>query len=214
MGNTAFAKQHFFEVLHAQHRLESFNVFMEGKFGISPKMPERVRPLGYDLDSVMSKENMVVVDIGGGQGELLLELKEAYPYLKKENLVLQEFNASANPREGITAMDWDFKGPSLQPIKGADVYNLMHICHNVSDIECMRLLQKVAAAMEPHSRLWIQEFAKSLTNANIHAGMIAWLGGRERSSEEWHAMAEIAGLRVAFEGYANLGEGLVEMRKI
>jgi hypothetical protein len=162
----------------------------------------------------MSKENMAVVDIGGGQGELLLELKEAYPPLKRENLILQEFNAAANPRADITAMDWNFKGPDPQPIVGADFYNLMHICHNVSDIQCMRLLKKITAAMEPHSRLWIQEFAKFLTNANIHAGMIAWLGGRERSSEEWHAMAEIAGLNVTFEGYTELGEGLVEMRKI
>jgi hypothetical protein len=213
MGNTAFAKQHFFEVLHEQGRLESFNVFMEGKFGISRKVPDRVCALGYDLDAVLSKENMRVVDIGGGQGELLLELKEAYPRLKRENLILQEFNADANPRADITAMDWNFKGSDPQPIIGADVYNLMHICHNVSDIECMRLLKKIATAMEPHSRLWIQEFSKSLRNANIHAGMIAWLGGRERSSEEWHAMAEIAGLRVTFEVYAELGEGLVEMKK-
>jgi hypothetical protein len=44
--------------------------------------------------------------------------------------------------------------------------------------------------------------------------MIAWLGGRERSSEEWHGMAEIVVLKVSFEADPGLGEGLVEMRKM
>lgn len=214
MGNTAFANKHFYEVMHEQGRLESLNAFMEGKFGISRKVPERVRALGYDLNSMMRKNDLRVVDVGGGQGELLLELKEAYPNLKQENLILQEFNADANPRAGISGMDWDFKGPDPQPIIGADVYNTMHICHNLPDIDCMRLLKKLAAAMEPHSRLWIQEFPKTLTNSHMHACMIAWLGGRERSSEEWHSMAEIVGLRVTFEAYPELVEGLVEMQKI
>ena len=72
---------------------------------------------------------MIVVDIGGGQGELLLELREAYPQLRKRNLILEEFNAAANPRADVTAMVWNFKGLGPQPIVDADVYNVIHICH-------------------------------------------------------------------------------------
>lgn len=161
-------------------------------------MPARVGALVYDLNSVMSKDSMVVVDIGGGQGEMLLELKEAYPYLKRENPILQEFNADTTPRANITAMEWNFKGPELQLVTGANVYNLMHICHNLPEENCHD--------DGPNSRAWIQKFSKSLKNSNIHTGMITWFGGRERGSEEWHTMAEIAGLKVAFEGYAELGE--------
>jgi hypothetical protein len=106
MANSTFAKKNFYEVMHEQGRMESFNTFMEGKFGISPETPDRIRGLGYDLDAVMQKANVIVVDIGGGQGELLLELKETYPHLKKENLTLQEFNADPNLRANITSMEW------------------------------------------------------------------------------------------------------------
>jgi hypothetical protein len=67
--------------MHEQGRRESLNVFMEGKFGFSPKVPPRVHALGYDLEYVMQKDSPIVVDIDEGQGELLLELTESYPPL-------------------------------------------------------------------------------------------------------------------------------------
>ncbi|KAG0646106.1 3-O-methyltransferase 2 [Hyphodiscus hymeniophilus] len=81
----------------------------------------------------------------------------------------------------------------------------MHILHNLPDIDCMSLLKKNATAMGPHSRLWVHELPNSLRNSHIHAG-------RETSSDEWHAVAAIADLKVTFEAYPDLGEGLVEMR--
>jgi hypothetical protein len=75
-------------------------------------------------------------------------------------------------------------------------------------------MQRLAAAMKPYSRLLIHEFSKRLINSNMHAAMIASMAGRERSSKEWHAMAGLCGLKVTFEKYVDLGEGLVEMRKL
>jgi hypothetical protein len=84
LGDKELANQHTYSITATQGRLESFNTFMEGKFGKFGTMPERVEHLGYDLDSaVMSNESdIVLVDVGGGRGEMLLELKKAYPYLK------------------------------------------------------------------------------------------------------------------------------------
>lgn len=215
MGNQAFASEHMFSVMHEQGRMESFNAFMEGKFGLTTKMPARLRSLGYDLDSViLEKDNPItIVDIGGGQGQMLLEIKESYPQLTAENLILQEFNAAAYPRPNITAMDWDFKCDSPQPVKGATIYNFLHIFHNTPDIESIKCLKKISAVMQPHSRIFIQELPRIKGNAYMHASMIAFFGGRERSSKEWHAMAEIADLKVTFEAYPEKGEGLVEMMK-
>lgn len=216
MGNQTFATQHMFSTMHDQGRLESFNTFMEGKFGLSTKMPARIRSLGYNLDILMhDPENPVtVVDIGGGQGEMLLEIKESYPHLTAENLILQEFNADAHPRADITALDWDFKSDAPQPVVGATIYNFMHIFHNTPDIASIQCLKKIAAVMNSHSRIFIQEFTKSVGNANMHASMIAFFGGRERSSKEWHAIAGIADLKVTFEAYPEKGEGLIEMMKV
>ncbi|KAG9241112.1 putative O-methyltransferase [Calycina marina] len=215
LGNESGSKQSFYATLHDLGRLESFNTFMEGKFGISTKMPERVKGFGYDLDAVMSDmHSLVVVDIGGGQGMMLLELKEEYPHLTSKNLILQEYNPDSKPGSDITAMKWDAKTNSPQPILGAKVYNLMHVLHNTPDLEALDLLKKLAIAMAPDSRIWIHEFSHSLSNSSYHALMISLFAGRERTPTEWALMARLAGLRITFEHYAEVGEGLIEMMRL
>ena len=181
-------------------------------------VPERLKALGYDLRSVLggttAETSSTLVDIGGGRGEVLLEIKEAFPQLKASDLVVQEFNDDIGVVEGVTQVTWDFKAEdSPQPVQGALIYNLAHILHNLPDLEAARLLQKISVAMAPHSRLLIQEFPKNAGHAKMHATMIVLYGGRERSPSEWHQMATLAGLRVTFEVYPPFGEGLIEMRK-
>ena len=63
-------------------------------------MAERVKGFGYDLDAAVSgtEGTIVMVDIGGGKGKMLLEVKNAYPDLPSDSLVLEDHctgNASA-----------------------------------------------------------------------------------------------------------------------
>jgi len=213
-GNETFGSQHLYATMYDQGRMPSFNNFMEGKFVIAPSMPERVAALGYDLDAIIkSTTSPVIVDIGGGNGQMLLEIKAAYPELDYENLILEEYNAAIHPDTGIQTIEWDAKGDKAQPILGASIYSLMHIFHNTPDIETLVLMKKLYAAMDSNSRLLIHEFSKNLNYTNMHASMIAMMGGGERSSKQWHQLAELSGLKVTFEKYPELGEGLVEMRK-
>jgi hypothetical protein len=214
-GITKYAKQHLYATMYDQGRMPSFNYFMEGKFVIPAPMPERLKTLGYDLDAIIaSTSKPVIVDIGGGNGQMLLEIKEAYPQLGYDNLILEEFNAAIHPDKNIQAIEWDAKSNNAQPIVGATIYSLMHVFHNTPDIESLLLMKKLSAAMDANSRLLIHEFSKNLNYTNMHASMIAMMGGGERSSKQWHQMAEISGLKVTFEKYPTLGEGLVEMRKL
>lgn len=215
MGENALAKEHTYSIMARQGRMDSFNQFMQGKFGKFGRMPDRVKSFGYDLDSVISgmESPIVMVDIGGGKGEMLLEVKEAYPRLTASNLVLQEFNPDIGAISGLTLMEWDFKNGSEQPVTGAVIYSLMHIFHNLPDIGAMELMQKISRAMAPYSRLLIHEFSKNRNYGNMHSTMISLYGGRVRSSAEWHTLASACGLKVTFEAYPPTGEGLVEMRK-
>ncbi|KAI9848029.1 MAG: hypothetical protein M1837_001131 [Sclerophora amabilis] len=215
MGEERLAKEHTYSIMHLQGRMDSFNIFMEGKFGKFGRMPERVKGFGYDLDAAISgKESPVaVVDIGGGRGEMLLELKEAYPQLQPQNLVLQEFNAEFQTVPEVTMMDWNFKDKP-QPILGALNYSLTHIFHHLPDLDAMGLMQRISTAMAPHSRLLIHEFSKNTNHGKMHATMIDLYAGRLRSGIEWRQMAAIAGLEITFEAYPMAGEGLVEMKKI
>ncbi|KIW70225.1 hypothetical protein, variant [Phialophora macrospora] len=216
IGEERFANEHTYSIMHMQGRMPSFSRFMEGKFGKFGTMPDRVKSFGYDLGSAISgkESDVVIVDVGGARGEMLLEVKAAYPHLKKENLVLQDFHPDMVNGESLTIQHWDFKDDSPQPVRGALVYSLTHIYHNLSDLEALRLMKKVADAMEPYSTMLIHEFAKNPTYGKMHATMITLYAGRIRSSREWKQMAALVGLEVTFEVYPVAGEGLVEMRKL
>lgn len=225
IGENDLANEHFYSIINKQGRMPSFNIFMEGKFGKFGTMPERVKSLGYDLDSILpSKESnsnsdtaipMTIVDIGGGRGEMLLELKSTYPHLPQSSLILQDYHPDPINADKLTVTHWDFKDDkSPQPVVGALIYSLTHIYHNLPDLEALTLMKKLADAMGTHSRMLIHDFPKNRNYGKMHAAMIQMMGGRERSSREWKQMAAIVGLEVTFEAYPEAGEGLVEMRKI
>lgn len=216
IGEERFVNEHTYSIMHMQGRMPSFNVFMEGKFGSFGTMPDRVKGFGYDLDSVLrSKDSEIaIVDIGGGRGEMLLDIKEAYPHLGKQNLVLQEYLPDQTNADQLMVSHWNFKDDSPEPVQGALVYSLAHIYHNLPDLEALRLMKKVAEAMAPYSRMLIHEFSKNTTYGKMHATMIQLYAGRTRGSREWKQMASLVGLEVTFETYPVVGEGLVEMRKV
>lgn len=216
-GKEELAKQHTYSIMDCEGRLDSFNTFMTGKFFKAPKMPERLAGLGYDLSAVFREEqptSIAMVDIGGGHGEMLLEVKEAFPDLPSEGLIVQEYNSAITTIPGITLSSWNYKGHGdPQPIRGARIYSLSHVLHNLPDLDAAQLLKKMSDAMAPYSRLLIHELSKNANNAGIHAAMIELYGGRERYSKEWHQLAELAGLKVTFEACPTFGVGLVEMKK-
>lgn len=218
MGQEDLSHQHTYSIMGAQGRMDSFNQFMVGKFLKFGTFPERVAAAGYDLGAVLADfsgpDEVAMVDIGGGRGELLLEVQAAYPHLQASNLVVQEFNADIDEVPGVRLMEWNYKQEAEQPIQGARIYSLQHILHNLPDLDAVALLQKLSRAMGPSSRLLIIEYAKNMTYTNLHSSMIAFFGGRERSSAEWRQLASVCGLRVTFETYAQAGESLVEMKRV
>ncbi|KAG0152717.1 O-methyltransferase, putative [Penicillium digitatum] len=221
MGQSKLAEQHTYSIMETQGRMDSFNHFMVGKFLKFGTFPERARAMGYDLDVALTGDittgtgtgSATMVDIGGGRGELLLEVQAAYPYLGAEDLILQEFNADIGIVPGVRRMEWNYKEEAEQPVRGACVYALQHILHNLPDLDAVALLQKISHAMAPGSRVLIIEYAKNFTYTSLHASMIALYGGRERNSVEWKQMAGLCGLEVTFEVYVRAGESLVEMRR-
>ncbi|KAJ5129165.1 uncharacterized protein N7515_005204 [Penicillium bovifimosum] len=217
MGQSELADQHTYSIMEKQGRMDSFNQFMVGKFLKFGTFPERVKSMGYDLDGALNgdfaEDSAAMVDIGGGRGELLLEIKAVYPHLAG-GLIVQEFNAGINDVPGVRLMKWNYKESAEQPVRGACVYSLQHILHNLPDLDAVSLLQKISRAMGPGSRVLIIEYAKNMTYTSLHASMIALYGGRERSATEWRQLASLTGLEVTFENYVRAGESLVEMRKI
>ncbi|KAF5380189.1 hypothetical protein D9615_006186 [Tricholomella constricta] len=109
-----------------------------------------------------------VCDVGGGIGNMTLQLAKAYPKLR---LKLQDLpdriiqaqsevwpkecpEAIAENRIEFKALDF-FAGP---PIKGCDVYYLKNILHDWPTKECIKILRNVREAMTPDSRVLIHEY--------------------------------------------------------
>ncbi|KAJ0416329.1 S-adenosyl-L-methionine-dependent methyltransferase [Aspergillus carlsbadensis] len=219
MGNEKYAKEHTYAIMAAEGRMDSFNTFMMGKFGGLPSVSERLKSIEYDLESVLAEggpsTSTKIVDIGGGRGELLLQLKEAYPQIRNEDLIVEEFNDHLGDVSGVTLIRWNFKDKtSPQPIKGALIYNLSHVLHNLADLDAIRVLRRIALAMAPYSRILVHEDVRKTERAPVHTAMILLFGGRERTEPEWRLMAKLAGLEVTFAAFPRFAPGVIEFRTL
>ncbi|KAL4976240.1 O-methyltransferase [Aspergillus desertorum] len=199
MGNQKYA------IMAEEGRMDSFNIFMTGKFFEMESNAVRLQRLGYDIGSVLKsgrEDATKMVDIGGAD----LSLTE-------KDLVVEEFNNDIVYIPGINLAQWDFKSGDPQPIRGAVIYHLAHVLYNLPDLDAVRLLKKIHEAMAPYSRILAHEIARSTDTAFLHAAMMVLFGGRARSPAELGELAREAGLRVTFESFPKFGDDVLELMK-
>jgi hypothetical protein len=146
-----------------------------------------------------------VVDVGGGNGALLSAVLAAYPGRRTTLFDLAEAVAAARrgeggplPGAGFVAGDV-FSTPAPE---GGDLYLLRHIMHDYDDADCLRILANVRRAMRADARVLVLE---APLPSDDSPGPGRWLdlqvmvlcGGRERTLEEYAALFERSGLRLA-----------------
>jgi hypothetical protein len=150
---------------------------------------------GKRLAALEWRDGEVVVDVGGGNGSLLIELIERHPELRGVVLDLPE-----------TARDETMLGDRIEFVAGSffesvpqgDAYVLSGILHDWPDEDAARILRTMRAAAPPHARLLINE---SVIRPGNDADGAKWLdllmlalsGGRERDERQWRALLESAG---------------------
>ncbi|EGU73193.1 hypothetical protein FOXB_16297, partial [Fusarium oxysporum f. sp. conglutinans Fo5176] len=94
----------------------------------------------------------------------------------------------------------DFFTP--QPVRGARAYFMHNILHDWEDNKASRILKHIADAMEPgYSKLLIHESIMNsikplarVTTSDIT--MMACLGAKERTENEWRQLVQSVGLNV------------------
>jgi hypothetical protein len=166
----------------AEHPAEraSFDAAMAG---------DRSRP-AERLAGLEWREDEVVVDVGGGNGALLVELIQRRPELRGIVLDLPE-----------TVRDEEALGDRIQFVAGSffesapegDAYLLSGILHDWPDEDAAKILRTIRAAAPPHARLLINE---SVIRPGNDADGAKWLdllmlvlaGGRERDEEQWRRL--------------------------
>jgi hypothetical protein len=151
-----------------------------------------------------------IVDVGGGNGELLETILRAAPGpngvlfdLEQALEGAQERFKAAALQERCEIVAGDFFAEIPQ---GRALYVLKNILHDWPDDDCARILKQLRRAMPLTARLLVVERVLpdhvSVSSADRQAtlmdlNMLVTAGGRERTSEEFHALLGAAGFVLA-----------------
>jgi SAM-dependent methyltransferase len=149
----------------------------------------------------------VFMDLGGGHGELLVEVLRARPGLRGVlfDLAHAVQGARAHLRETameerVTVCAGDFFETLPRPM---DVVLLKSVLHDWDDDDAVRILRRAREALAADGRLLIVErimpdrprdLPEHRTTARSDLNMLVGLGGRERTASGYDALLRAAGL--------------------
>ncbi|KAF2117897.1 O-methyltransferase-domain-containing protein [Lophiotrema nucula] len=156
---------------------------------------------------VNSEEDVLLVDMGGGNGHDLVDFSARQESLQlKGKLVLQELprviaQVPDDLKNLFNLQDHDFFTPQKEV--HARVYYVSNVLHGWSDEDCITILTHVKDAMKAgYSTLLLNEIVLpdvgcSFWGAAFDVTMMAMVSGRNRTRQEWsHLLSTIAGLKV------------------
>jgi len=150
-----------------------------------------------------------MVDVGGGHGELALALLTAHSHLR--GTVLDQSHAQAGAealiaRASLTQRCRFTVGSFFDGIPAnSDCYVFKSILHNWDDDRCATILERCRKAMHKESCvLLVERVRPAKLRPTIHdealartdLNMLAGLGGRERSLDEFEALLRPTGLTI------------------
>jgi len=146
----------------------------------------------------------VVIDVGGGEGAMLIAVLQANPGLRGVLLELPELIEPARDllkvagladRCTLTAGDFFDGVPS-----GGDIYILSNILHDWDDEHARRILANCRRAMNAGAKLFIVDAIMPedppFTLAALDLQMMVVLGGKQRTEPEYRALIESEGFHL------------------
>jgi hypothetical protein len=150
-----------------------------------------------------------LVDVGGGNGALLISILKANPHLR--GIVFDQPHAAERARAQIAesglAERCDAVGGDFfeEAPRGGDAYVLKHVIHDWNDERAVTILRNCHRAMGENGALLIVEgiypprIDQSLASRGAAANdvnMLVNTGGRQRSEAEFRALYDAAGFEL------------------
>lgn len=142
-----------------------------------------------------------VIDVGGGNGTLLLKLLEQYPSVQailfeRPSVIEQARQRGIDASLQLLAGDFTKEIPT-----GGDAYILREVFHNLDDLHCLDILHRLKQTMPPHAVVLLCEHViNDSTLGAITKGLDLLMGleqqGRERTEEEFRVLFQEAGFEV------------------
>jgi SAM-dependent methyltransferase len=147
-----------------------------------------------------------IVDVGGGNGALLVGLLQANPAPRGivfDRPAVAERATAHIAANGLAARCRAVAGDFFEAVPaGGDAYVLKHVIHDWDDDRALAILRGCHRVMPPHGRLLVVEgvypprIDQSLGSRGAAANdvnMLVNTGGRQRSEAEFRALYEAAG---------------------
>ena len=154
-------------------------------------------------EGLSSPDEIVLVDVGGGQRQVLEDIRMHVPELNGKKMVLKDLPKTVEdhvPLEDVDFVPYDFLTVE-QPVKGARAYLLRHILHDWPDRICRKiLLNTIPALVKGKSKILIVEIilppmSPPIFGALMDIQMMNY-GGGGRKERQWRAIFESVGLEI------------------
>ena len=161
------------------------------------------------FDGVEWRGNETVVDVGGGNGSLLVGLLQREPGLRG---IVFDLPETVRDEEALGDRIEFVEGSFFESVPQGDVYVLSTILHDWDDGRATAILRTIRAAAQPDARLLLLEAVVPSGNEPDGAKwldlmMLALFAGRERDEAQWRALLEAGG----FEPIS-IEDGLIQAR--
>jgi len=150
-----------------------------------------------------------LVDIGGGNGSLLIGILNANPNL--QGIVFDLPHAADKARAKIAEAGLQSRcegvgGDFFKEVPaGADAYIIKHVIHDWNDDRATAILRSIHRAMPSHGKLLIAEgvYPQRIDQSDLSRGaaandvnMLVSTGGRQRSETEFRSLQDAAGFKL------------------
>jgi hypothetical protein len=154
------------------------------------------------------RDEEVVVDVGGGNGALLVALLRRRPQLR--GIVFDLPETERDESSLGERIDW-VEGNFFEQVPAGDTYVLSAILHDWDDEHAAAILRVIRAAAPQGARLLLIE---SVIGSGNEPQGTKWLdlvmlviGGRERTEADWRAVLEPCGFHIQ-----RMQDGLIEAK--
>jgi precorrin-6B methylase 2 len=191
-----------------------FNRFMAGRPGAKNPIAETIARAGWRGDET-------IVDVGGGNGALLIALLEHVPNVRATVFDLPHVAAEAEAsirRAGLADRCSVVSGDFADGVPPADAYLLSHILHGLGDTDAHELLSTIRRSIAPDGRVFVVDGIVAGPNEPgnklMDLLMLVLSAGRERTEREWHTLLGQAGYELAATHPAEAWAPVLEARPL
>jgi SAM-dependent methyltransferase len=182
---------------------EMAKVFDEAMAAFAP-MTAAAIAAAYDFSSFRK-----LVDIGGGNGSLLVGILNANANLRGVVFDMPQVAEKARCKiaeAGLQSRCEAIEGSFFEGVPaGADAYIIKHVIHDWDDDRAIAILRNIRSAMPPHGRLLIAEgvYPARIDQSEAARGsaandvnMLVSTGGRQRSEAEFRSLYGAGGFNL------------------